>query len=89
MASAATAPHVDRSGDPDQEFIGVLGIDTSSMTFRGRQLLGDTFLWNYMSFLGVAQNSMTQWFANHLVRGRQLLNSLGFNTWDRGSSIWV
>ena len=82
VASAATAPHVDRSGDPDQELIGVLGMDASSMTFRGRQLLGDTFLWNYMSFLGVAQNSMTQWFANHLVRGRQLLDSLGFNTWD-------
>jgi hypothetical protein len=82
LASTASTPHVDRSGDPDQELIGALGMDASSMTFRGRQLMGDNFLWNYMSFLGVPLNSMTQWFSNHLVRGRQLLDSLGLNTWD-------
>jgi hypothetical protein len=82
VASAASAPHVDRAGDPDQELVAVLGMDASSMTFRGRQVLGDNFLWNYMSFQGIPLASMNQWFANHLVRGRQLLDSFGFNTWD-------
>jgi hypothetical protein len=82
IASSASAPHVDRAGDPDQQLIAVLGMDASSMTFRGRQVLGNNFIWNYMSFLGIPIASMAQWSTNHLVRGRQLLDSFGFNTWD-------
>ena len=40
------------SGDPDAQLVGLLGMDASSMTFRGRKVLGDDFLWNYALFNG-------------------------------------
>ncbi len=82
LASSATAPHFQRTGDPDQELSGVLGMDASSMTFRGRQILGDNFLWNYSSFLGISYVTLNQWWADHLLRGRQLLDTYGETSWD-------
>jgi hypothetical protein len=81
-ASSNNAPHMQRTGDPDKELTGVLGMDASSMTFRGRQVFGDDFLWNYIRFLGVSQATLDQWQADHIVRGRQLLNFFGYNAWD-------
>ena len=82
LASSASAPQMQRSGDPDQELTGVLGMDASSMTFRGRQILGDGFLWNYSAFLGISIVTLNQWWADHLIRGRQLLDSYGETSWD-------
>ena len=82
LASSASAPHMQRTGDPDKEMIGLLGMDASSMTFRGRQVFGDFFLWNYLNFLGPSPASANQWFQQHLVRGRQLLDSFGFQSMD-------
>ena len=82
LNSSAGSPHMQNSGDPDQELAGLLGMDASSMTFRGREVLGDGFLWNYMSFLGLSGASANTWFADHLARGRQLLDSFQFQSWD-------
>jgi hypothetical protein len=82
LSSSASAPHIQNGGDPDQELIGCLGMDGSSMAFRGRQVLGDVFLWNYLSLLGPPPATTTEWWAEHLKGGRQLLDGLGFNTWD-------
>ncbi len=82
LASSASAPQVQRTGDPDQQLTSVLGMDASSMMFRGRQILGDGFLWNYSAFLGVSITTLNQWWADHLLRGRQLLDSYGETTWD-------
>jgi hypothetical protein len=82
LASSNTAPHMQRTGDPDKELIGLLGMDASSMTFRGRQVFGDFFIWNYLNFLGPSPATINQWFQQHLVRGRQLLDAFGFQSMD-------
>ena len=82
LASANGAPHMQSSGDPDAQLVQVLGMDASSMTFRGRQVFGDDFLWNYINFQGVSIPLINPWWLSHLARGRQLLDNFGFNTWD-------
>ena len=82
LASSANAPHMQNSGDPDAQLIGLLGMDASSMNFRGRQVLGNDFLWNYMAFLGFPLAAMEAWLADELSPGRLLLDSLNYNTWD-------
>lgn len=52
LTSSDRAPHMQNSGDPDAQLVGLLGMDASSANFRGRQVLGEDFLWNYMAFLG-------------------------------------
>lgn len=82
LASSANAPHMQNSGDPDAQLVGLLGMDASSMNFRGRQVLGNDFLWDYMAFLGVPLAAMEAWLADELSPGRLLLDSLNYNTWD-------
>lgn len=76
LASSAGAPHMQNTGDPDAQLVQVLGMDASSMTFRGRQVLGDDFLWNYAIFQGIEIPLLNTWWSAHLLRGRQLLDSL-------------
>lgn len=78
LASSASAPHMEKTGDPDKEMIGLLGMDASSMTFRARQVFGAGFMWNYMSFFGIPLPTINQWWLEHLIRGRQLLDTFGF-----------
>jgi hypothetical protein len=82
LASSANAPHMQNTGDPDAQLIGLLGMDASSANFRGRQVFGTDFLWNYMIFLGIALPDMNAWLADALSPGRLLLDSLGYNAWD-------
>ena len=82
LASSTGAPHMQNTGDPDAELVKVLGMDASSMTFRGREVLGDEFLWNYVSFLGIEFPVLNTWWLAHLIRGRQLLDSFQLNEWD-------
>lgn len=82
LASSAGAPHMQATGDPDAELIALLGMDASSMNFRGRMVLGDDFLWNLMIFLGFPPALMAQWLADATAPGRQLLDSYEYNSWD-------
>ncbi|WP_260735077.1 hypothetical protein [Tunturiibacter lichenicola] len=82
LQSSATAPHMQNSGDPDQQLTSVLGMDASSMAFRGRTVLGDDFLWNYLNLLRTPTTTEQSWWTSHLVAGRQALNYFGYNTWD-------
>ena len=82
LTSADNAPHMQRTGDPDQQLVGLLGMDASSMAFRGRTILGDDFLWNYLTFLNVKTAVRQNWWASHLAAGREALNSFGYNSWD-------
>lgn len=82
LASSNSSPHMQNSGDPDAQLVQVLGMDASSMTFRGREVLGDQFLWNYAVFLGIQIPVLNPWWLAHFVRGRQLLDSFNFQTWD-------
>jgi len=82
LTSSDSAPHMQKSGDPDAELVSLLGMDASSMTFRGREVLGDYFLWNYMNFLTLPFPFMNQWWSDVLSGGRQLLDSFQYNRWD-------
>jgi hypothetical protein len=82
LASSTGAPHMQNSGDPDAQLVQVLGMDASSMTFRGRQVFGDEFLWNYITFQGVQVPVINPWWSEHLARGRAVLNSFGYDNWD-------
>jgi len=82
LTSSAAAPHMQLTGDPDAQLVQVLGMDASSMTFRGREVLGDDFLWNYAVFQGIEIPVLNTWWAAHLVRGRQLLDSFNYQQWD-------
>jgi hypothetical protein len=81
-ASALGAPHVGGSGDPDEDLLSVLGMDASSMAFRGRRVIGDDALWNMLVLLDSSGPPSQEWWDEHLVRGRALLGSLGLSTWD-------
>lgn len=82
LNSSNTAPHMQNSGDPDAQLVGLLGMDASSMTFRGRKVLGDEFLWNYALFNRITPQAFSNWWTAHLAAGRKLLNDFGFNSWD-------
>lgn len=82
LNSAGAAPHMQNSGDPDAQLVALLGMDASSMTFRGRTVLGDDFLWNYAMFRGISAANLNNWWTQHLARGRQLLNDFGYTAWD-------
>jgi hypothetical protein len=82
LKSSASAPHMQHTGDPDAQLVAVLGMDASSMAFRGRTVLGDDFLWNYLGFLHTPPASQQAWWNSHLIAGRQALDSFGYNTWD-------
>jgi hypothetical protein len=82
LNSSASAPHMQTTGDPDAQLVALLGMDASSMTFRGRQVFGDDFLWNYLNILGVSLPVANKWWADHLAGGRQLLNNYGYPQWD-------
>jgi hypothetical protein len=82
LSSSSKSPHMQNSGDPDSELVGLLGMDASSINFRGRQVFGEDFLWNYMAFLGSLPAFMTLWEADEQAPGRELLNSYRYNSWD-------
>jgi hypothetical protein len=82
LNSSDAAPHMQNTGDPDQQLVAVLGMDASSMAFRGRTILGDDFLWNYLEILRLPPAAQQSWWTSHLVAGRQALDYFGYNTWD-------
>ena len=83
LSSSANAPHIDAtSGDPDVALIGLLGMDASSATFRGRPVFGPQFIWNYLSFLGLPPALIAIWAQLAALPGRALLDSLQEPGWD-------
>ncbi len=82
-ASTAAAPHLGATpGDPDADLAHVLGMDASSVTFRGRHLLGDELMWNLASFLGLPQAGVQPWWQRHLAAGQAQLAAAGYQAWD-------
>lgn len=80
LTSSAGAPHMQQGGDPDQNLMSLLGMDASSMNFRGRPVLGDTFLWNFLNFLGVPASFQGQWWEDLQLPARALLNEYGYTS---------
>ncbi|GGA41855.1 hypothetical protein [Dyella nitratireducens] len=80
LASSAGAPHMQQGGDPDQNLMSLLGMDASSMNFRGRPVLGDTFLWNFLNFLGVPALFQGQWWEDLQLPARALLDQYGYTS---------
>ena len=82
-ASAAAAPHLGATpGDPDADLAHVLGMEASSVTFRGRHLLGDELMWNLASFLGLSPAGVQPWWQQHLAAGQAQLAAAGYQAWD-------
>lgn len=82
-ASTAAAPHLGATpGDPEADLAHVLGMDASSVTFRGRHLLGDELMWNLASFLGLPPAGVQPWWQRHLVAGQAQLAAAGYQAWD-------
>ena len=82
-ASTAAAPHLGATpGDPDADLAHVLGMDASSVTFRGRHLLGDELMWNLASFLGLPPAGVQPWWQRHLAAGQAQLAAAGYQAWD-------
>jgi hypothetical protein len=80
LASSANAPHLGPGQDPDQNLLGVLGMDASSMAFQGRSVLGGIFLWNLLGFTG--KTSQATWWQTYSHYGRALLDNYGYTQWD-------
>jgi hypothetical protein len=82
QASTAAVPRIGAAGDPDTDLAQVLGMDASSLDYRGRRVIGDDLLWNMLIFFGPGGPPSQEWWAEHLARGRTLLDSLGLTSWD-------
>jgi len=80
-ASIAGVPRIGGSGDPDQDLAHVLGMDASSIDFRARQVIGDQTMWNLFQLLAFGAGT-EEWWLEHAVRGRALLDSLGLASWN-------
>ena len=79
LAATATtlvdgAPHVDRSGDPDQDLIELLGMDASTATARIRRSMGYDTAWNMFGFTGT---NMARWEADQQRIGQAALDAIG------------
>ncbi len=82
LASSGSAPHVGGTNDPDKDLAGILGMDASSMKFRGRYVLGDEFMWNLLNWIMVPSEGLMPWWNEHWIRGRVLLDTFGYTTLD-------
>jgi hypothetical protein len=82
QASVPAAPHIGGSSDPDLDLAQILGMDASSIVFRARQVIGDEAMWNILLFFGLPSDVINEWWPEHLIRGRVLLDSLGLTSWD-------
>ena len=83
VESAAQAPRLGATpGDPDADLTRVLAQDASSMTFRGRHVLGDELMWNLIGLEALGPSAGVRWWDLHLAPGRDLLDFYGYNGWD-------
>ena len=82
QSGTGAVPHIGATGDPDSDLAQVLGMDASSLAYRGRRVLGDDLLWNMLVFLDPKSAPSQEWWTEHLARGRALLDSLGLSSWD-------
>jgi hypothetical protein len=82
QASVSGVPHIGATNDPDTDLAGVLGMDASSLDYRGRRVIGDDLLWNMLTFLNPKTPPTEEWWTEHLARGRALLDSFGLTAWD-------
>ena len=70
------------SGDPDAQLVALLGMDASSMTFRGRKVLGDDFLWNYCALPGHQLADHQSLVDAPIWRRPAIARHFGYNAWD-------
>jgi len=78
LASAQSAPHLGGTGDPDADLAGILGMDASSMAYRGRPVFGPWLAWNLLGWLGAAPGDAATWWSEHLAPARGLLIRLAW-----------
>src|SRR5216683_2053284 len=82
LKSAESTPLIRPGGDPDAQLTGVLGMDASSSSFRARYVLGEGFLWNWLAWMGVDDQTRNLLRTLSGQPGTGLLNLFGFGPWD-------
>lgn len=77
LSSAAGTPRVGGSGDPDQDLVGILGMDASAASYRARWVMGGQLLWLLFPWLGLDAEPQQRWWDEHMAPGRSLLARFG------------
>ncbi len=74
-------PHLG-AGDPDQDLLHVLGMDASSVSFDGRDVLGEFFVTNWQIFAGMPDVIRLAWWQLHVVLARVAIDTYGSAAWN-------
>lgn len=77
------APHVGRTGNPDQDFADIFGLDAHSSGYAIRHLMGELYtrqLWTYLVTVGPESN-LEFWWKKHRELTKTGLDAAGV-TWD-------
>lgn len=82
LNSANTTPRVLGTNDPDADLKGILSMDASSMTYRGRTMFGPDFMLNLAAFYNSSDAAVQKWLSINTLSGRQLLDKFGYNNWN-------
>lgn len=77
-ASARGEPHVDPAGDPDDQLVGILGMDASARGYRVRHALDELFTNHAGAWLNVGKENDSLIFEP----GKAELAQLGLGTWN-------
>jgi hypothetical protein len=72
-----STPRIGRTADFDNDLVSVLGVDASSSTYVARPLVGTTFYWNLIGFLGAPVTLKDIWLEKLVAATRALLTAMG------------
>jgi hypothetical protein len=81
VGSIPDAPHIG-AGDPDQDLLHVLGMDASSTTFDGRDVLGELFVTNWQVWNDMPDVVRMLWWQLHLALSRVAIDRYGSASWN-------
>jgi hypothetical protein len=77
------APHIGRTGNPDQDFADVFGLDAQSTSYAIRHLMGELYLrqlWTYLVTVG-SENNIEFWWKKQRQLTQIGLDAAGL-TWE-------
>jgi hypothetical protein len=80
-SSADKAPHVGGSKDPDSDLAGILGMDASSMTYRGRWVIGGEYFWNWLGWMRIPKEMAANLYKLGQDAARRNMEAIGHPDW--------
>ncbi len=79
---AASSPRIGASTNPDADLTAVLGMEATSLGYRGRHVLGEQFISGTLGLSGMNSAGQSFWWKEQERGGRQTLASLGYAAWN-------